>query len=266
VKETLDRCIFLIRQGVQIFEKRWKDLAVLAKRGQIGALIIDTRAKVLANGNSDREEDQAAVSSELTRLTQLGGFPTFTISHSPKSDPDDMSGSGQRRAGVDNLLTVKGRRDKKTKQVVASIVTVRKLRDDLVEAPLPVEFAIKRDPKTDRYVLHDNAEALAEPLPDLVLRAVDRLFKASAARQPITANAIELDLGRNHADVTAALDELVSKGGHIVRVPISKGKAKEGFVPARECPTKVSDPGCPTNVSDVPPPEAGGSPTQGKNQ
>ncbi len=216
-KATIDRMIFFIRQGIEFGDSRWRQLCMLSKRGLVGALIIDTRATVLTNGDSSKEEDQAKISRALMKMISEGRHPTIVLSHTPKSDKTNVSGSVQRKAGVDNLLIITGRRNPKTKKVESSVISFEKIRDDFLDHPLPIQFSlVERD---GAWTVTHNGALTVEPLPQRILRKL--------SLGPLTAGAIRSEVGRSGADVARELGELVTRGVVIKQVGEVSGRERE---------------------------------------
>lgn len=217
--ETLDRVIFIIRRNVRVGDPVWQDLLELGRRGLIGAIFIDSRARVLRNGESNREEDQAAVSDALFALIETAHAPAFVVSHTRKGGAtsiEDLAGSLQRGAGADVILLVEAKRDTGGR-VIASTVTCVKIRDDVEEHPSPVEFTIGRDA--------GGLAALTCSMPTEDSRPVEeRILEVLRRDGATTRSDLASKLGRNKADLQPYLDTLFAAG----RLSGAKVRRKNG--------------------------------------
>lgn len=203
IAETLDRVIFLVRRNVRVGDAVWNDLVELGRRGGIGAVFIDSRARVLRNGESNSEEDQAAVADALFALIEAARAPAFVVSHTRKgsaSSIEDLAGSLQRGAGADVILMVEAKRDTGGR-VLASTLTCVKIRDDVEEHPAPMEFTIGRDAA--------GAPALTSTVPAEDDRPLEeRILEVLERDGALTRSDLAQRLGRSRADVQPALDTL----------------------------------------------------------
>lgn len=205
--DTLDRVIFIVRRNVRVGDAVWQDLLELGRRGLVGAIFIDSRARVLRKGESNSEEDQAAVSGQLFALIETARAPAFVVSHTRKggaSSIEDLAGSLQRGAGADVILLVEARRDT-SGRVVASTVTCVKIRDDVEEHPQPVEFTIGRDAAGRPALTTATTAQDDRPLEEQVLEVLER-------EGELTRTDIAAKLGRSKADIQPALDTLFAAG------------------------------------------------------
>jgi hypothetical protein len=203
VAATIDRMIFVIRRNVRVGDSVWADLVELGKRGGIGAIFIDSRARVLRNGESNSEEDQAAVADALFALIESSGAPAFVVSHTRKggaSSIEDLAGSLQRGAGADVVLVVEAKRDT-TGRVLAAALTALKIRDDVEEHPAPIEFSIGRD--------SDGQPCLTSTVPTEDTRPLEtRVLELLEREGPLTRSDVATKLGRSRATLQPALDTL----------------------------------------------------------
>ena len=158
VEATIDRVINIVRQGVLVNEETWTLIEALGQTNRVGALVVDSRARVLQGGESNREEDQAKIANTLHRMVQACHAPVIVISHTRKGEKgaapssiEDVSGSGQRGAGADVLLLVTANKSKAGK-VLASTVKFAAIAGTVVHAPRgPNELIVVRDAE-DRLV------------------------------------------------------------------------------------------------------------------
>ncbi len=77
VRATIDRMIFLIRKEVRVFSAAWSELEQLGRQGRVGAIVIDTRARVLSLGDASSEENQVRVAGGLTRMVEATKGPVL---------------------------------------------------------------------------------------------------------------------------------------------------------------------------------------------
>jgi energy-coupling factor transporter ATP-binding protein EcfA2 len=252
IAETLDRVIFLVRRNIRVGGAVWNDLLELGKRGHIGAVFIDSRARVLRNGESNSEEDQAAVADALFALIEASKAPAFVVSHTRKGGAgsiEDVAGSNQRGAGADVILLVDGKRDT-AGRVLSSTVTAIKIRDDVEEHPDPIEFTIGRD-AAGAPTLTSNVAGTqdAAPLEDRILRAL--------SIGPQTKSALATLLGRNKADLEDPLTDLFA--AHRIRTTTKavNGREFKAFALAeitrRVAPDEAPDPVDRKNAPDEAP-------------
>lgn len=203
VAETLERVIFIVRRNVRVGDAVWHDLGELGKRGGIGAVFLDSRARVLRNGDSNSEEDQAAVADALFALIEAAKAPAFVISHTRKgsaSSIEDLSGSLQRGAGADVILMVEAKRDT-SGRVLASTLTTVKVRDDIEDHPAPVEFTIGRGLA--------GVPTLTTTTPGEDERPLETRIEEALGRDgAMTRSDLAGKLGRSKADLQPAIDAL----------------------------------------------------------
>lgn len=232
VKETLDRVITIVRKGVRVDTNVWWELVQLGQRGAIGALFIDSRARVLRNGESNSEEAQAAVADSLFFLIEQAKAPVFVISHTRKGQAEaieDVSGSGQRGAGADVILLVNPTRDERGK-VTSSKITFIKIRDDVEEHPDPVEFTLAKDPE-GRWSLGSSLAKPESPLDGEVIALL-----RSAYPEPLSLSNLRKGVAAGRGGkpdskcapepVLAALRKLIEHGFAVV-APIQKRDGTE---------------------------------------
>ncbi|HEY3817310.1 MAG TPA: AAA family ATPase [Polyangiaceae bacterium] len=203
VAETLERVIFVIRRNVRVGDAVWSDVVELGRRGGVGAVFIDSRARVLRNGESNREEDQAAVADALFALIEASRAPAFVISHKRKGSGnsiEDVSGSVQRGAGADVILSVEATKDAGGRVLSSKLVAI-KIRDDVEDHPAPVVFTVTRDAAgvpalTCSSTIEDN-----RPIEERLLEVLERegaLTKSDLAKK----------LSRSKADLQPVIDTL----------------------------------------------------------
>lgn len=239
-RETIDRMVFVVRKGLRVRSKAWGDLERLAERGAIGALFIDTRARILTLGSSLSEDDQAKVAEILTNVIEKGGMPVFVISHTRKGDgrtTEDIAGSNQRGASADVVVMLTGKRDK-NRRVVSSTATFTKIRDDLLDYPEPVTFTLAK--QDGKWALTTVGSAPSDDT-----EAHERIFQLLLANGWRSKNQIRGSLGMNGETVEGAISRLFEERRIQVRTTRKGGK---------EC-----------KVFDVPPkfrPDAKGFPTE----
>jgi energy-coupling factor transporter ATP-binding protein EcfA2 len=203
VTATLDRMVFVIRRNVRVGDPVWADIVELGKRGSIGAIFIDSRARVLRNGDSNSEEDQAAVADAVFALIESSGAPAFIISHTRKgsaSQIEDIAGSLQRGAGADVVLVIEAKRDA-SGRVLAATMTAIKIRDDVEEHPAPIEFTIGRDPGGQPCLSCTVPTEDTRPLEVRVLELLER-------EGPLTRSEVATKIGRSRAALQPVLDTL----------------------------------------------------------
>lgn len=220
MRRTVDRMAFFVRSGLTYNDVRWKQLRELGKTERIGALIIDTRATVLMHGESNNEDDQAEISRDLMNMITEGGYPTITLSHSPKDDPYAVSGSTQRKAGVDNLLNVLPKSVGKSKKVTGARLIFNKLRDNFLDDhPDPIEWSLKR--QGPQWVLQHDGSIISEPLTHRVLRVL--------GDGAMTRRAISEAINHSREDTNKVLTSLFDSSQiEIVEVTVS-GMKREGI-------------------------------------
>lgn len=151
IRETIDRLIFLVRRGVVGGDQRWAAVEALGRAGRVAMVLVDSRARVLRRGESNKEEDQSAVANMLHGLVEACRAPVVVISHTRKGERgggpeeiEDISGSSQRGAGADVVLLVTAKKDI-AGRVESSRVKFAKLREVVDEHPEPVAFRLARD-------------------------------------------------------------------------------------------------------------------------
>ncbi|MFI5297769.1 MAG: AAA family ATPase [Polyangiales bacterium] len=178
VRETIDRMILLVRAGVISGDDKWEAIRALGRRKLIGLVVIDSRARILRGGESNSEDDQAAISNELHRLVEDSGAPVLVVSHTKKgekgSTPDaltDVSGSVQRAGGADVVLLVTARRNARG-EVLCSRMKFAKLRDNPGEHPALVTYTLKRD-QDGHHTIESDA---SEPAFDDDESVIERVF------------------------------------------------------------------------------------------
>ncbi len=149
VRETLDRMIFLVRRGVMAGDRVWQIVEGLGRSGRLSMIMVDSRARVLRQGESNKEEDQALIANLLHRLIEASAAPVVVVSHTRKgekggepSEIEDISGSLQRGAGADVALIVTAKKDDAGK-VTSAKVKFAKLREVVDDAD--VSFVLDKD-------------------------------------------------------------------------------------------------------------------------
>ncbi|MFI5298937.1 MAG: AAA family ATPase [Polyangiales bacterium] len=191
VAETIDRMILLVRAGVLQGDPTWQAIVELGKQKKIGLVFVDSRARVLRGGDSNSEDDQAAISNALHKLVTDSGAPVVVISHTRKGErgtsPDsigDLSGSVQRGAGADVALIVTAKRDAKG-AVAASVIKFIKLREAIDEHPAPISYRLAKD-AGGRWTIDTDAASAAVVVDDRP--AIERVFEiiAQAGEQGAT--------------------------------------------------------------------------------
>jgi hypothetical protein len=153
IKETLARVLLIAREGVTAHPVNggnadtslWGEIIALGYAGHIGALFLDSRARILNDGDSKEESAQARGARILHQAIECCGAPVFVVSHTRKTSNanlslEDVAGSHQRAAGADVVLLVSA--DRSAGRIQKSRVTYAKLRDSFDEHPEPVGFAI----------------------------------------------------------------------------------------------------------------------------
>lgn len=175
VSQTLDRVIFMVRRNVFAGDAKWQAILALGLAGLVGAVFVDSRARVLRGaGESNMEDAQAAMAEQCFGLVNACGAPLFVVSHTRKgkdgagpSDIEDVSGSLQRGASADVLMLVTATKDD-AGRVESATVKFAKLRNAVrVEHPAPVSFRLEVD--------MDGRWALDTSAPQLVSRDVRAL-------------------------------------------------------------------------------------------
>lgn len=152
VSQTLERVIFLVRRNVLAGDERWMAIRALGTEGLVGGVFVDSRARVLRAGESNREEHQAQLAEHCFGLVETCRAPLFVVSHTRKGrdgsqadDTEDVSGSLQRAAGADVLVLVTAQKDD-AGRVESSTAKFAKLRNALSpEHPSPVTFRMALD-------------------------------------------------------------------------------------------------------------------------
>jgi hypothetical protein len=152
VSQTLERVIFLVRRNVLAGDERWEAIRSAGGAGLIGGVFVDSRARVLRAGESNREEHQAQLAEHCFNLVGACRAPLFVVSHTRKGrdgsvadDTEDVSGSLQRAAGADVLVIVTAQKDD-AGQVEHSTAKFAKLRNAITpNHPAPVTFRVWLD-------------------------------------------------------------------------------------------------------------------------
>ncbi len=203
-RTTLDRVLLLARAGFRASEhEAWNGLLDLGRKGRIGLVILDSRARIFAGGDANDENSQAAVAAMIAGLIKASGAPVIVVSHTRKGAADsldDVSGSHQRVAAADVVLLVNAK--KSDGRVLSSRVVVAKLRDAVDEHPEPVTFAISKE-KAGRWRC---AVSTAASVDDA--NAHDRVHALLEQRGELTKNEIREALTMSGASVEAALTTL----------------------------------------------------------
>jgi hypothetical protein len=104
-------------------------------------------------------------------------------------------------------------------RVLASTLTVVKIRDDVEDHPAPVEYTIGRDltgvPTLSANVMAEDRR----PLETRILEALER-------DGPLTRNDLALKVGRSKADIQPAVDCLFA-AGRLAGAKVRKGNGRE---------------------------------------
>ncbi len=200
-QEALDRAILVARRSVRIGSPEWQDVERLIGAGLVSDVVLDTLARV-APADANNEQEQVAIFDRIARAIELAPTrdtrPTaWVAAHTRKGeaiDLDDVSGSAQRTGQADTVVLVTA--EKRDGRVVSSKATFAKLREDPDEWPMPVEYSVT----TTRIVELGTAAEDGRPLEERIL---ERLALGAQ-----TKNALKSALGRNPADLEAALSAL----------------------------------------------------------
>jgi len=210
-QSVLDRVVVFARQGVRASKDNDIWTAIFTRNGAadaglIGALFLDSRARILVTEGGANSEDQAQIGSWLTKLTEKSGAPIITLGHGRKGgvhDIDDVAGHHQRGAIPDAVLGVTAKKDGGGR-VEASTLRVIKYREiDSDRQPDPITYSIERDHDTGRWMLDVGASSKVEDAP--VHERVHRLLCTEGA---LDKSAIAKRLGLSGKTLNDALDVL----------------------------------------------------------
>jgi hypothetical protein len=232
VASTLDRVVVIVRKNVHMGDEVWEQLSELGSRGGLGAVVIDSRARVLRQGESNSEDDQALVAGELFRLIDRARGPVFVISHTRKgtaAEIEDVSGSAQRGAAADVVVLVTPARNKNGR-VVSATVAFAKIRDDVEEHPAQVTFSIVKDDE-GRWTLSETSARPSEDRAPPDARILGLLSKQDRA---VTKNVIRMALKMNMPTSDEALARLCSQGQVDKSTAMVSGKRREVFALRRD--------------------------------
>lgn len=230
VAATLNRMVLLVRRRVTAGDPTWNTVAALGRAHRVSVVVVDSRARVLRRGESNSEEDQAAMSNAIHQVVEACAAPVVVLSHTRKGERggapgeiEDVSGSLQRGAGADVVLLVTAKKSAAGK-VVASTLKFAKLRDADEDHPEPVTYSIARDVE-GRWVLSTEAAGVKDDRP-LVDRVRDAL---AASTNPLTKQDLRKALGASGGDLEKALTVLFDGKEILPRSVEINGRQRKAF-------------------------------------
>jgi len=229
---VLDRVVVLARQGVtaQPIDDNnpcatvWGEVIAVAKAGLVGALVIDSRARVLIGDKG--EAMQAEIGRALIQLVEVCAGPVIVVSHSRKGGAqtlDDLSGHTQRAAADDIVLGVTAK--KKDGAVLSTTVKVLKCRDIVDEHPAPMTYSIAKDDECWQLVMGEASSTTSKHPPH------ERLIELLASKgEPMTKAEIRNELNMSgdameKAITTAFAEKAIEKG----KAKLVKGRPRPTF-------------------------------------
>lgn len=219
-RKCLNRLILVARKNVCIGDPAWNEVCVLASRGLVSDIVVDTIARATRSEAND-EQEQIKVFAEVARAIELAqgvGLVVWLVAHTRKSENlelDDVSGSTQRVGQADTVLLMKAER--RDGQVIASKVKFAKLREEPDDYPAVVDFVMK-DGKVAEVV-----EKKTDPRP------LEEQIWECLALGPQTKNRLREKLKRAGDDIEAALSALFDQKA-IIRTSVSvRGKDYAAF-------------------------------------
>lgn len=218
----LDRLILVARKAVRLGSDEWLDVVALTRAGLVSDIAIDTVARV-APADADNERDQVAIFDQVAQAIEAAPDAdarpvAWAVAHTRKNgttgDLADVSGSAQRTGQADTVLMMKAERvDGRT---VSSKVTFAKLREEPDEYPSPVTFSV-----TNGSIVTSVGTKDDQPLEERVLERL-RL-------RPHTKTALCTELGRNNADVDAAITNLLDAREIQITSVVIRGRPRKAF-------------------------------------
>jgi hypothetical protein len=233
-EETLDRILLVARAGVTAHvvtsgppRDLWAELHALGQAGRVGALFLDSRARVFGGegAKANDEDDQARTEATLHQFIQAAAAPAFVVSHTRKgqsrSGPlglEDVSGSHQRAAGADVVLLVSA--DRSAGRIQRSQVLFAKLRDSTDEHPEPATFAISKTGGT--WALEGGVRLQERP-------AHERVAEHLADGRQHSARSIREALGLSGDAAKRALEVLRVEGRVASSTRIVKGRKRTTY-------------------------------------
>jgi RecA/RadA recombinase len=225
INETLTRIILIARKDVKaipLLENNetpgiWRDVLLLGERGGVGGLFLDSRSRILGEGDANGEKDQAFAAGVISQALKYCDAPVFIVSHTRKSGAEtieDIAGHHQRAAGADVILLVTAERT--NGRIDRSRVVVAKLRDgDDDEHPEPVTFRTTKGDEKWILTCGEEDDDASEP-------ASDRVHKVLMRSGELSARQIRKALGMNapafnDAIATLRARRLVKSRQHKIR-------------------------------------------------
>lgn len=207
-----DRLIMVARKSVTLGSPEWIDVRSMIAAGLVSDVFVDSLAR-FAPADSASEEEQAAIFDEVAAAIESSAHvaPTFWfVMHSRKGQStgttEDVSGSQQRGAQLDTLLSIHAERHKRTRQVTSAVVTFPKLREEPDEHPGRCQFAVVRtDGVRWAYVDIDDS---GDETPDANAPVDEQLHAYLSAHGPMPKTKARTALGVGSPKLEAAITKL----------------------------------------------------------
>jgi hypothetical protein len=131
-----DRMILLARDQVRVGSSRWGQIISLAREGLISDIFLDTLAST-TDAEAKDEQAQAALFQQFVTVIRSSpaDFPVtiWIAAHTRKDNSDGLqgiSGSNQRTAQSDTVMTVEVARHPKTQKITNAKLSFKKLKED----------------------------------------------------------------------------------------------------------------------------------------